>query len=436
MDFRRIAAAWNRFWFAPISPTPIALFRILFGFLVILHGILLAPDLLLWYGEGSAVSSETALQMFAKPHVNLFALLPPGNEFIFAFFIFSMLAALALTLGLWTRGSTVIVLLWLLSVYSRGWMVTNAADIFLHIAAFYLIFSPAGEALSLDRLWRILRGQESGPPAPRAPWAQRMIQVQLAMVYFSSFLWKNQSSQWADGTAVYYISRLEAFRRFPVPYLFEHLWTVQLLTWGSVVLDFLLATFIWIIEFRYTLLAAGILYHLFMDYSINVQLLQAPFLAAYATFVEPEHLSRLMNALRAWMKERFGPPVPVFYDGTCEACIRSVRALEVLDLLRRFSLVSFRSPTEVAAYREFGPEQARRAVGELLLRLPNGTWLGGFSAFRWIAWRLPLCWLAAPFLHLPGADIVGNRLYAWVSRNRYRFLGVHCAGTACLPSAR
>jgi hypothetical protein len=45
--------------------------------------------------------------------------------------------------------------------------------------------------------------------------------------------------------------------------------------------------------------------------------------------------------------------------------------------------------------------------------------------------RLPLLWIVVPFLWLPGATIIGDRLYAWVASNRFNLVGGACTGNVC-----
>ncbi len=57
----------------------------------------------------------------------------------------------------------------------------------------------------------------------------------------------------------------------------------------------------------------------------------------------------------------------------------------------------------------------------------------GFGAFRWMAWRLPLLWLVAPLLYLPGVPYLGQRVYLWIAKRRYRL--VPCRDGVCtLPT--
>ena len=69
-------------------------------------------------------------------------------------------------------------------------------------------------------------------------------------------------------------------------------------------------------------------------------------------------------------------------------------------------------------------------LDEMHLLTPSGTHLcHGFGAFRWMAWRLPPCWLIAPLLYLPGVPWLGQRIYLWIARNRYHL--VPCRHGVC-----
>jgi len=48
MSLRSLVQAWNEFFFTPQPPTSIALFRILYGMLLIANLALLRPDWLAW----------------------------------------------------------------------------------------------------------------------------------------------------------------------------------------------------------------------------------------------------------------------------------------------------------------------------------------------------------------------------------------------------
>lgn len=107
----------------------------------------------------------------------------------------------------------------------------------------------------------------------------------------------------------------------------------------------------------------------------------------------------------------------VLYDGDCAFCRRSVAILKRLDWLGRLHYQSARDvehlpPSEV-------PLDPRRLLDEMHVLTPDRrAAYAGYAAFRWIAWRLPLTVLLAPFLYIPGVPWVGNRVYLWIARNR------------------
>lgn len=121
----------------------------------------------------------------------------------------------------------------------------------------------------------------------------------------------------------------------------------------------------------------------------------------------------------------------VLYDGQCRLCQKGVDMLRRLDWLGRLEFANARDVAHLpAAPMALDP---RRLLQEMhLLTGSRDRVYHGFSAFRWLAWRLPLLWPIAPFLYLPGVLPLGQRLYLWVARNRFRLVPCH-GGVCTLP---
>jgi hypothetical protein len=65
MTLAKLVAAWNDFFFKPVSPLPYAVFRILYGFLMLqLLFIQLLPDFEFWYGEQAIISVNAVTKYF------------------------------------------------------------------------------------------------------------------------------------------------------------------------------------------------------------------------------------------------------------------------------------------------------------------------------------------------------------------------------------
>jgi predicted DCC family thiol-disulfide oxidoreductase YuxK len=119
----------------------------------------------------------------------------------------------------------------------------------------------------------------------------------------------------------------------------------------------------------------------------------------------------------------------VLYDGQCPLCLKSVALLKRLDWLRRFSYLDARERADLPAGAAADPE---KLLQEMHVLTPGGRLHHGFAALRWMAWRLPLLWPLAPLLYLPGVPRLGQRLYLWVARNRFRLVPCH-GGVCSLP---
>jgi Vitamin K-dependent gamma-carboxylase len=295
MTLKSIFRAWDRFFFAEQSPTPVSLFRIVYGGLIVITLLLLRPDWLTWYGVHGWVSFPTAITLEPGTRLNLFALMPQRDAWVNALFWVSLTSAIFLTFGFLTRFNSILVFVCLASIQQRNLYITHGGDTFLRLVGFFLMFAPAGAAFSVDRWLRVRRGIEPAEIRPQSPWAQRMIQVQLSLMYLAAFLLKIKGAPWLQGTALFYVYHLDELRRFPLPGWFYFPMVLKLGSWFALLLEFSLGGLIWVKEFRYPLLALGVLFHLFLEYSLNIPLFQWDVLSAYVLFIDPKDLERVRN---------------------------------------------------------------------------------------------------------------------------------------------
>jgi hypothetical protein len=303
-----IRREWNTFFFAKQSPVPIALFRIAYGISVIATLLLLRSDWQAWFGTHAWISLPTVQTLEPGPRLNLFTIIPQSDGWIDALFWVFLGSAILLTVGLLTRINSVIVFVCLASIHQRNLFITHGGDTFLRLAGFFLMFAPAGAALSFDQMIRIWRGKRDASSGPQRPWAQRMIQIQLSLLYFGAFCSKIKSPSWLNGSALYYVYHLESFRRFPVPSWFLNPTMLKLESWSAVAIEFSLAVLISVKQLRYIVLALGLLLHLWLEYSLNISLFQWDVLSAYILFVDPADASQVWS----WIKRRVaGSPAVV-----------------------------------------------------------------------------------------------------------------------------
>ena len=282
----RLAGAWNRFFFEPIPANSLGLFRIAYSCVLLATLAQLAPDALVWYGSQGVLSLDNAASVLQGTRLNLFYVLPETNAVVIGFFIFFAMAVVSLLVGFRTRVASVIVWACLVSLHHRNVYVLNAGDHLLRTLSFFLMFAPAGRAYSVDRWLAIRRGVESPGVPMIAPWSQRLLQIQVCVMYLDSVAWKLMGTEWIDGTAVYYITHLDEFRRFAVPAFFATLWFSRVATWLALAVEFAMGTLVWIRPIRRYVLLAGVMLHLGLEYSMNIPFFQWAVLASYMLFLD------------------------------------------------------------------------------------------------------------------------------------------------------
>lgn len=301
MSIRSLCAAWDTFWYAPQSPLPVAAFRLAVGLIVINLCWLLYPNMAVLYGSKGIVSAETMAGWWgATPEFSLSALSFESACNPDYFLIALAACGTCLALGLFSRASALLAFLILLSLDSRDHFVFHPAFSLLRMMLLYLSLSPCGETLSIDRLIRLRLNPALGAPRAVSGWAQRLMQFQIVIVYWSALSFQLSGAAWLNGKAVYLATHLEEFRRFSVPLLFDQLWTCNLIGWTVMLIEFALCTLVWVKELRYATLLAGVCMHLAIEYTmVFIPLMQHLMIASYLLFVDPVLLSKLIDRLRS-----------------------------------------------------------------------------------------------------------------------------------------
>ncbi|MBZ5641263.1 MAG: HTTM domain-containing protein [Acidobacteriia bacterium] len=390
MKPRSFSERWNRFFFEPQRPTSVALFRILYGLLNIANLALLRPDWLTWYGRHAYMSMETMNRLSWGPRINLFVLFPQTDFAVNVFFWIFLAFAVSLTVGFMTRLSCVAVFICLISMHERNLYILNGADSVMRVTGFFLMFAPAGGALSIDRLRRIRAGREGAEVPLYSPWAQRMIQLQVSVIYLSTVGLKLYGKSWRNGTAIYYVLRLNAFRRFPVPFS-NNLFLIRFFTWATLVVEFAIGALVWIVSLRYAVLIAATLLHLFIEYSMNLPVFELMMMSTYVTFIYPEDLSRAWKWIARRAGPRLGATATVVYDATSDDALRTANLLRALDVFDRLRILDAHSTEGAAAF-----PLAAGGNGSVQY-ITDKRAQAGFAGLCSIAPLVPLLWPLALF---------------------------------------
>jgi hypothetical protein len=299
---------WD-FWAQPIPAEPLALFRVALGvtiFLSAMTGIFprlvldLGPDPLIpasALGDWPRESGRFCLLVGPGGVPLLEDWIPPdsdvarnwawlGDQPWFNYLMFGvwMLAVVAMTTGWRTRLMTFVCWLLACSFHTRLAWLNNGADSLYRLGLFYLIFSRAGAVWSLDAWRQQRRAERLGEAVPAQvlvpAWPVRLLQIQLILMYFFTFLAKvtagypedelRAGNWWAairgqdywNGEAVYWVLNDTTLHRFPYHMVPIPLFVCRVLTWGTLIFEGGFAFFVVWKRTRPALLVIGVLFHL------------------------------------------------------------------------------------------------------------------------------------------------------------------------------
>jgi hypothetical protein len=179
-----------------------------------------------------------------------------------------------------------------------------------------LAFTPCDRFLVLGR-------KPVDTPGPL--WAQRLMQAQVSIMYFSSAGSKAFDPGWRSGTMMRQM--IASFARLMESRHVPHDWLVALQTpgaasliaKGAITTELALAVALWIPKLRRGALWVGLFFHLSISLMTPVQLFTAMMLAVYLLFITPDKRARTLR-----------------YDPKKNAALANV--VDGLDWARRFEM--------------------------------------------------------------------------------------------------
>lgn len=357
---------WKRAFMEEVDPRPAALVRILFGTSVLWAFVTLTPWAELLFTDEGMYLPEMARKRYSPVLAKAWdpehgfedwwALVRIAGSnwsilhirsdptFVYTIYALLFLTSSCMIVGFRTRVATV--LTWILanSLYNYTPIFYTGADTVVRVMLFLSLFMRWGEAYSVDAWLRrrkaILGGAERLPGYRKIPvWPQRLMMVQLAVIYCATGLLKNGST-WANGTAIYYAMHLDHFYRFPgITTVAEFLHAVGVLPVATIVVHW------W--EMLFPLALVGL-------------------------------------ALRRWSREREAgtwPPEPIWRR--LLSWLVLVGALLVLAELAGLAAYYHYDVEHVPEWLHMSKDSARQLAFALVVGVPTGLVLIGAALWRW-----------------------------------------------------
>jgi hypothetical protein len=253
-----IGATWNRYWFTPAEPRPLAIVRIFAGCLALALWFSYAADLEAWFGPAGIISRDLLRGWRSPWAVSLFDLAgSPG--LLRALWIGGAAVLAMLTVGLATPVSSVLAAILFSSLLHRGPMLAGPADDIVAVILWCLAIGRAGDALSIDRLLAARAGHAAPPPTVRTRIALGLLQVHASVIAAAAAVAQLKGDVWWNGMAAWWLAMRSDSRVIDVSGLFARSeYLTNLITHAIPLWELVFAAGVWFVPLRRLLIPAAL----------------------------------------------------------------------------------------------------------------------------------------------------------------------------------
>ena len=287
-DERRLNP-WDAFFFAPQSTSPMTLVRVAWGAATAIWALSLLPDIDPFFTKGDLLY-ERSLQAGSwnvLPHLG-------WDHAALATCLLLLVASLLTMVGFRTRLSSALAVLSLIVLQRANTVIFNSGDLLLRQVGIAVLLAPCGVRWSVDAAVARRRGRPLN--RQRAPFAMRLLQLELAIGYLLSAWTKARGDTWHNGTAIALSLRIEDLQRYVAPeWLFEQSVLLNLFTWAALAFEATFVFLVWPRRQRLWVLGAGVLLHLGIDVFLDIGFFSLAVYIAYLAFLPTELADRIVD---------------------------------------------------------------------------------------------------------------------------------------------
>lgn len=292
----------ERFLFAPASATPFAALRIGLAATLLAQALQVAPVFHALYHHRGLLRGPL-MDTFGPEHLpplgrlwSWLSVSAAAESLLLGLLAALYVAGLLGTLVGWrTRASTcaawLLHLFFMLLAYHTNYGVDALANMFL----FYLLWSPAGEALALDHR----RGRAPDRPRATSRLLLRVMQVHLCIAYLFSGVEKASGEQWRNGEAIWRSLTAQGYATFDFQWLAQVPWLAVVAGWLVLIVEIGYPVFIWPRRTRTAWIGAVVAMHagigIFMGLHVFAALMIVLTVSMFGARADPAGSERARN---------------------------------------------------------------------------------------------------------------------------------------------
>ena len=291
---------WNNFFFEEIPNVNVALLRIFWGLIYLMSALVMYKDYELYFSERGVYHSYYWRASGAYKTFNIFKYIGTSDSYIKLVFFTFCVSSMMMIVGLFSTFSIFMCYFLWTSLNHRCLYIFHSGDGLLRLIGFLLIFSNAGEAVSLDNYYaekEQLSGMGSG-------WAQKLMMIQFSLVYIKSVINKLNYgwSFWYGGVALHYVLRNRAMIRNDLPRCLKKGPIILFASWLTVLSQIFVGVGLWFKETVCYAFFSAVVMHVCFGVILNLGFFSHTVISCLILFVDPDSLQQFLEACVSYLQ--------------------------------------------------------------------------------------------------------------------------------------
>lgn len=272
--------------FTPQPVTGLAVFRVALGAILLSRWLPRWPHVQELYASGAFLAPWGYFPRLGLPHL--------AYPWAFTLFTVLIVSIVAVMVGYKTRFAAGLGAVLLMYFVPANTVFSCAVDRLSILSLAFMAFSPAGQALSLDRAVQRRPGRPAGP-VYSPPWCQRMIALSFILLYVFAPMFKLGIDGWSylNGETLGYAVRRWQFVTAASEYMGRQPLIRMVMAWGGIFGEWFIAVGLFVRALRPWAIACGILLHGLILFTVLIPPeLSLIMMASYILFIEPQTWQR------------------------------------------------------------------------------------------------------------------------------------------------
>ncbi len=292
---KEIISAWDIFWFNNKNVYSLALFRVIFGLILLVMYAHRHLQVSFYYFESGFLPRElinSVLPEFYRPTFMWFPASDIGAVLLHSSYLAGLLI---MVLGIFGRWFQFILLGMHLMFIYRNPTVIYGADIVSSFWLFYLCLADT------RRHFSVLNFFKNAPPRPRPigdlfnSVAIRLFQIQLCVIYGYTGMEKLKGAPWWEGTATWNAMANSQMALMDFSFILNYPLFIILGTYFTLLLEIYFPALIWPKKLRPWVLLGGVAFHFMIAVTMGLVFFSLIMVTAYLMFIPGERLHAVLT---------------------------------------------------------------------------------------------------------------------------------------------